>query len=446
MYLETIRIQGFKSLADVELRDLAAINVFHGLNDVGKSNVLQAIDLFFQLLPIGAQALTGEEESNTGLSDKELLPYSESIFRQGSDGNITWEAHLHIDDLNPALAVRLVLSKEINPETKKIEFRLALSWEAPPGLAEEGDAGQRWFAELCKDPANDFTLVNAERRFAKEWMGEETAPIDYAPYYRHGSPVETERLKQVLFEAVRHPDLRQRERFKRLAKTLDEQFGVGELDITWDTPRELERRMGEPSRYGRDIIVRFLRPDMPEPVALSDIGSGVQQLILTLGQMLFNPARSVGIEEPEMNLSPEWQVKLLNVFKDLVPHDTGVLEQLFITSHSLAFKPESADYYDVTYDQQTQATLVTRRPLEERQKYFRALGLAQADGEELGPYLNPQKQITLPQRVIDDLGVQTYEPVFFVKEGAHWRLCTKGELLARMQSEEQSYADQENSV
>ncbi|NMC77986.1 MAG: AAA family ATPase [Chloroflexi bacterium] len=442
MYLETIQIQGFKSLANVELRDLAAINVFHGLNDVGKSNVLQALDLFFQLLPIGARALTGEEESSTGLSMGFLQPYSYSVFRQGGNGRIVWEAQVCATRDSAAFPVRLVLERT----SPKEDLQVTLFWEVPPAITREGDISQRWFAELCEDPANDFTLVNAERRFAKEWLGEETAPIDYAPHYRHGSPVGAEQLKQVLFEAVPHRDLRQRERFKRLAKILDEQFGVGELDVTWDAPRELERRFGEPSRYVRDIIVRFLRPDMPEPLNLADVGSGVQQLILMLGQMLFNPAQTVGIEEPEMNLSPDWQIKLLNVFKALVAPKTGVLEQLFITSHSLAFRPESADYYDVTYDPQAQATLVTRRPLEERRKYFDVLGLTPAEGEELGPYLNPQNQITVPQRVIDDLGLKTYEPVFFIKGDPHWRLCTKEELLARMQTEEQTYADQEDRV
>ncbi len=417
MYLKTIRIQGFKSLLDVELRDLAAINVFHGLNDVGKSNVLQAIDLFFQLLPLGARAWTGEEESSTGLSDKELLPYSESIFRQDGDGSIIWEAHLYIDDAHPDLIVRLVLSKYINPKTKEVELRLKLSWDMPP------DADQQWFVELCQDPANDFTLVNAERRFAKEWMGEETAPIDYAPYYRHGSPVETERLKQVLFEAVRHPDLRQRERFRRLAKILAEQFGVGELDITWDTPREMERRMGDPSRYVRDIIIRFLRSDMPEPLSLSDVGSGVQQLILLLGQLLFNPARCVGIEEPEMNLSPEWQARLMAIFRELV--DSQTLDQIFITTHSPEFDCEP-NYWKVTYEQD--ATHVARTPVEKPTEA----------GEDLGPYLNSRQQVKIPQRVIADLGLRHREPVFFYKaEDGRWYIRTKAEVLALLEPGEE---------
>lgn len=442
MFIESLRVQGFKSLADVTLADLSTINIFHGLNDVGKSNILQAIDLFFQLLPEAARAFTGDDEADRsiGLKNADLQPYTPSVFRQGGDGQITWEAHIRIAaDTPPAwLRLRLVNARE--------GLKLALEWEKPVRFAgQPEDIAIRWLHEVCADPTSDFTLVTAERRFTDEWMGEETAPIDYTPYQRHGSPVEPARLKQVLFEAVPHRDLQQRGRFKRLAQILNEQFGVGELDITWDEPRELERRMSESSRYVRDIVVRFLRPDMPEALGLADVGSGVQQLILLLGQMLLNPARSVGIEEPEMNLSPDWQVKLLEVLRELVKPTTDGLEQLFITSHSLAFRPDSADYYDVEYDPQARVTLVTRRPVEERQKYFKPLGLTLTEGEELGPYLNPQGQITLPQRVIKDLGVCPYEPVFFVREGEYWRLRTKQEIIQLAEAAKEQASDNSES-
>ncbi len=437
MFIESMRIQGFKSLADVTLTDLRAINVFHGLNDVGKSNILQAIDLFFQLLPEAARTLTGEDDPDRdiGLKDADLRPYTPSVFRQGGDGCITWEARARIAaDAPPVwLRLRLVNARE--------GLQLALEWEKPAHFdGQPEDDAIRWLHDVCADSTNDFTLVTAERRFTKEWMGEETAPIDYAPYQRRGSPVEPARLKQVLFEAVPHRDFRQRERFKRLAKILNGQFGVGELDVTWDEPREIERRANEPSRYVRDILVRFLRPEMPEPVMLDDIGSGVQQLILLLGQILFNPARSVGIEEPEMNLSPkDWQGKLMAIFRELVESQT--LDQIFITSHSPEFEMEPG-FWDVTYE--NGATRVA--PSAALEKYFPAPS-AETAGEELGPHLNSLGQIQLPERVVADLGLQRRDPVFFSKtrEG-YWRLRTRAEILASQGvAEEGIEYDAENS-
>lgn len=46
MSIETIRIRNFRSLREV-LIDAKALTVFVGCNDEGKSNLLRALDLFF---------------------------------------------------------------------------------------------------------------------------------------------------------------------------------------------------------------------------------------------------------------------------------------------------------------------------------------------------------------------------------------------------------------
>lgn len=46
MHIKTIKITNFRSIKD-ECISLDNINVFYGLNDVGKSNILKALNLFF---------------------------------------------------------------------------------------------------------------------------------------------------------------------------------------------------------------------------------------------------------------------------------------------------------------------------------------------------------------------------------------------------------------
>lgn len=426
MFIESLHIQGFKSLADVELTDLNAINVFHGQNDTGKSNLLEALDLFCQILPL---ALSGG--INTAyLGKTDLWPYTSDIFRlqESPPRTIVWEAQLRLAQHPSPLVLQLQLG-EVGPrdlaETTG-EFHLEISW--PEGQPQEA------ILDRLANPGAGFHRIPATRYFQTERVGPKTTPTLISKTRR--SPVTATNLKQTLVEAFAGLDEGQAQRYTALEQALAKHFALPGFIA----------RLAPAEDGGQLYVVGFRRAGMKEPLLIESVGSGVQQLILMLGQMLFNPAQTVGIEEPEMNLSPDWQIKLLNVFKALVAPQTGVLEQLFITSHSLAFRPESADYYDVTYDPQAQATLVTRRPLKERRKYFDVLGLTPAEGEELGPYLTPQNQITVPQRVIDDLGLKTYEPVFFVKEELYWRLCTKEELLARMQTEEQTYADQEDRV
>lgn len=50
MRIERLQIQGFKSIADITVEGLSDINIFFGLNNVGKSNIFQALDLWYWLL------------------------------------------------------------------------------------------------------------------------------------------------------------------------------------------------------------------------------------------------------------------------------------------------------------------------------------------------------------------------------------------------------------
>ena len=45
--IEKIEIQYFRSIYRTTITDVSEINVFTGKNDVGKSNVLRALNLFF---------------------------------------------------------------------------------------------------------------------------------------------------------------------------------------------------------------------------------------------------------------------------------------------------------------------------------------------------------------------------------------------------------------
>ena len=52
MQIERFHIQGFKSIADVEVDRLSDVNVFYGLNDTGRSNIFQALGLWNWMLTL----------------------------------------------------------------------------------------------------------------------------------------------------------------------------------------------------------------------------------------------------------------------------------------------------------------------------------------------------------------------------------------------------------
>jgi len=69
------------------------------------------------------------------------------------------------------------------------------------------------------------------------------------------------------------------------------------------------------------------------------LGSGVQQIVALLGQLLMTPATLVGIEEPELNLHYTLQKQLLKALQQITISEYGP-EQIFLTSHSPAFEAE----------------------------------------------------------------------------------------------------------
>ena len=53
MKLKSIKIKNFRSIEEVTLEDCGNLNVIIGRNNAGKSNILMAIDAFFQCLSKG---------------------------------------------------------------------------------------------------------------------------------------------------------------------------------------------------------------------------------------------------------------------------------------------------------------------------------------------------------------------------------------------------------
>lgn len=59
MRIRKLRIRNFRSLRDVELDSLGDISVFIGKNSTGKSNLVEALALFFDYFAIAGVPLRG---------------------------------------------------------------------------------------------------------------------------------------------------------------------------------------------------------------------------------------------------------------------------------------------------------------------------------------------------------------------------------------------------
>jgi len=100
MKIKKFRIQGFKSITDITVEGLSDINVFFGLNDVGKSNIFQALDMMFVLISRELSRLSSTDNSAideipfTNSVDELENSFGKFLFQAGGNNEIQIEAEV----------------------------------------------------------------------------------------------------------------------------------------------------------------------------------------------------------------------------------------------------------------------------------------------------------------------------------------------------------------
>jgi hypothetical protein len=380
MRIERFHIQGFKSIADVEVEGLSDINVFYGLNDVGKSNIFQALALWRWLLAASSTSSQFEIALDPLEAD-----FGFPLFWLKGDNTIYLEVEFVPDKLDLAEQSALAEAKEVLSQLDSSDMVRIVS-EVEMGLdpkmtqqvvwcrtmsrgytrAQQFDMAQVWLSLLLPG----FHIIQATRRFQVEQKGKGN---DLGPVGDHN-------LKQALFYAYLSPDPHQKRRLAAIRRILaGPPFSLGELDVALDPATDR-------------IDIGFVRPEGRLP--LENLGSGSQQLLMVLGQIFLNDYPIIAIEEPEMNLSPQYQQHLLVALRKLMQDPDVKLSQLFISTHSPYFEFEES-FFDVTLDERG-TTQVTWLPIEKRDRYFPDTRV----GPEMGSRLNSLNQITLYDGVI----------------------------------------------
>jgi len=65
MYISALSISGYRSLKDIEIKNMLPICIFHGLNNSGKSNILSAIETIFRRKLIVEETTTADVTTHT---------------------------------------------------------------------------------------------------------------------------------------------------------------------------------------------------------------------------------------------------------------------------------------------------------------------------------------------------------------------------------------------
>lgn len=390
--LRRFSVQGFKNLEQpIVLDDLGPINVLHGANNVGKSNLLQAIELFFRCVVLG---ISGAEFS---LNPQNLpgFPEPRFFFHLERPAPIALSAiidaqpdEIRVDGIRkPITEVMIDIAIVLKPDGLiKCEIKRAL-----PGMRSLGDV--RW-GDFLSQLAWKSGVSTTAPRFALVGVRRD---LEQDPVLYGGASAP---LAQEMYSCRDSLDRGKRNRWRSFVRAMEEL-----KEITGEGVFEVIRPEAKASLV-------FDTEGMRIPLTL--LGSGVQQIASLLGNALVRNASIVGIEEPELNLRWDLQNKLRSALSSIVsePHGTGGVDQIFITSHSPAF--ETSDSFWLMEAGPKGPTL-SRRPASELSV---VLGSApqHLSLPERAPqaYVTSQGVIRLPPRVIERLHLDKGGGVVFV--------------------------------
>ena len=417
MWLSSFRIDGFKNLRSVELFDLGPINVLHGRNNVGKSNIVEAIGLLFHVLGrifrwSRAGALRSESVTVQSLEDagfRNLFPFDGgSVIRLSAVVRFAAEGRLRLGREQDVEIERVRVSVQLERSGTDVDLRITelLINDRADLVPIDGDrssenADPRWNAYqvvssalvnrgMEKHNVPTFGLIAPDRSYSME----PRSPLALRGVLEgaRGRDLVPADLCLKLFDARESSEPVLRDAYERFVETMDrfrELLGEGRFEATYQ--REQDRAFLTWQPHNK----RYRIPS-------EALGTGPQQLATLLGRLIIETPVILAIEEPELDLSYLAQLQLREAFRALVGKNGGV-QQIFLTSHSPAFESGDA-FYAVTAT--PAGPHVEKRPVAEALR-FTACDIATPPDGKRAPlcYVTSEGLVRLPQFVQEKLEV-----------------------------------------
>lgn len=472
MRLTSFSVKGFKNFREeVTLEGLSAINILHGENNVGKSNLMEALLLALELWDVGL------EPEGFSTPDQKLLGYppvvssTPSAAKRKAEG-VQGPAYggqradpLQRADPSPRvenpepLPIRWFYRQGDQPIRFRLrfEFENTLAWmEVPPDARFDGldmevpDEGDYERAALHLSVSRDqfkslqmpehtlaplagmevrLELMPQQRTFervCKFWLKGADAPQPFS--------VKSLKLLKPLFSEVKATLLRAdrqgnrepiaQRRYLERQVILSQETCLELLDAESSTEKEIHAqwqlfvdlmKQFQPTTRMDELSVHFDRREQRAFLAFK--GGGQRYLLQDLGtgvQQLAALMAHIALNKAPILLLEEPE---LNLRYDLQVQLRELLQklvtleggprQLFVTSHSPAFET-GEDFY--LLEQQGDVPCITRRPVAERFKATHMEGLAQLLPNRPGvnaAYVTRDGLVRLPPRILHALGLES---------------------------------------
>jgi energy-coupling factor transporter ATP-binding protein EcfA2 len=361
MKITRLSIENFRSIQKVEMPELGDFVVFYGPNGAGKSNVLEALKLLVRCLEAAQEGrIVVEREDFNFSSGSAPIRVVASVdgLKPRSVGGYSFPRQVRL-----AIAVwrdgRFLLDV-VGPSLLNFAFWLTGKWEDLMGEGEHRAqmvyAGK--FQETISSPdgrraafvavqemltdlaAHLWQIVPAIRTLHTEKAEDDPRRSVPIPELLHKSL-----LKRAIIQAQMTPDRVIRRRLAQLHQLL-------EGAPLFRPPFEA---IHDPSTDQYDL--QEVQND--QAIRLQFAGLGIQQLYCILAYILLMGTDVVGIEEPEAHLYARGAgLELRQLLRRAVGE--GMVQQIFVATHSNLFDLDPTGYWEVSRDPQ-QGTRVERR-------------------------------------------------------------------------------------
>lgn len=425
-------VQGYKNLrAPLRLTDIGRINVLHGDNNVGKSNLLEAIGLFFVLV----RAFREDARGGPSLGERYALrPPSDATQANGTAARTTARSLGYFAE-HGFPANEIFNFKQKQP----IELRTCLELEPhdleasdPPWIAAPIEVGfhlerrdqdlQLTLTRLIRLDGADISPSAEDTERVLERIG---VRLRDGTTYPRFALVRTDRTIVTALTPTAEASASREPLPRELGLTMydaeeskDPRFGrlLASLEAIRDLVGEGQWR----AHYDRRADRADLRFD-GEPLRL--MGSGVQQIVNLAARLLLTGADIIAIEEPELNLRYSVQLRLRDVMNGLVRGGDGP-SQLLLTSHSPAFELEST-FYALTRG--AEGPHVKARPSTEARDFtIPEMQMPPKGARAPLSYVTTDGLVQVPEEMRTALHLEHGGGVFFVleKDDEHCRMLT----------------------
>jgi hypothetical protein len=347
MYISSFTISNYRSLKDVAISGMLPVCIFHGLNNSGKSNILSAMATIFSRKILVEETTVGEvtkHEREGSFWQGRIANFRDNFYR-GERDDIRFSVEVTfadeelafleavLRDLHASLARpghnkflkltgrisyvdadsadMLLESAVFNNHHVVFEVDAAGKKNLFPKLAKvTAEDRLAYFEELMNLLADSFILLSSDRYLTSEGGPEQP---------KEALPLSPKTFKRWLFKlALSRSGHSAFEEIKAMFK--DEPFSMGEIGF---------------SREGDETEIMVQEPGARLPIGR--LGSGHQQILYIISNLILNKRKMLGIEELEINLSPKAQKILFEKLKNHIYKRSDLVSQILITSHSNYF-------------------------------------------------------------------------------------------------------------